>query len=252
MPRMPPSRRLRLLLLATSLALFSSPSIFAQQLPKSESYTIESASSYGFLRDCARCCFADNALVCFTRSNFLTNVVGCTINSCLCSRSDISTAALEHISSCVSFSCSGASGDISVGQKVFNEYCDSYLGIADAGPVTSGSGSSNDGPAPATVTVTVPQTTITATLRTATVGGGTTITSFITTTLPGGPLAATSALIVTAAGGLKSSDKVGLGVGLGIGLPVLALAVVFGYAWSRQRANAYPPHIPAHTDQIQG
>ncbi|KAK6336136.1 hypothetical protein TWF696_001703 [Orbilia brochopaga] len=248
---MPPSA-IRLLLLVLS-ALFLSPRTHAQQaLPKTESYTIESVSSYAFLRSCARCCFGGTAL-CFTASNILTNAVGCTINSCLCSRSDISTAALDHISSCVNLSCSGAGGDISVGQKVFNEYCDSYLGVANAGPVTDDSGSSSRGPPAGTVTVTVPLTTVTTTLRTATVDGGTTITSFIATNLENGQPAATSTVIVTAAGGLNSSDKVGLGVGLGIGLPILALAVVFGFAWARQRAVAYPPDIPGpHMDQIQG
>ncbi|KAF3920481.1 hypothetical protein ABW20_dc0106695 [Dactylellina cionopaga] len=245
------------LVLALKCLLFALNASAQADIPESESYTISSAPGYNLLRTCGLCCLGTVQFECFFANSYLTNAIGCTANSCLCSRADVSTLALNYISTCVKEACSN-SGDISEYQTVFGNYCSGYLG-RDA-PVSSEGSITASGPSggnTVTVTSAAPASTVTrtatATERTTIVQTIKSVVSVITvaSTLADGSVTSftstTTMLVATvtvqAPSGLKSSDKVGLGVGLGIGIPLLAAVLVFGCILVRRPSAPRPPIV---------
>ncbi|KAK6504401.1 hypothetical protein TWF506_002600 [Arthrobotrys conoides] len=224
---------------------------FAQQIPDRESVTFGEAPDFGAVRDCAVCCF-ERQLGCYYQ-NQITAVVGCSLNSCLCSRSDIRTIVTSYLQSCVSRSCSAVSGDVSVALSVFGGYCDRYIAAGvDAGATTTdGDRGGGGGVSPETVTETrtIPLSTLTTTLEIATVQvAATTITVTPDERLPGNQPSNTVTVTVGSSGGLSESAKIGLGVGLGIGIPIFAVSAFLAYRFTR--ALAAPPEMPPQP--IQG
>ncbi|KAK6343085.1 hypothetical protein TWF718_008459 [Orbilia javanica] len=232
-----------------SLLLATLPSIrvVAQQIPQRESVTFGSASDFGAVRSCAVCCF-EKRLGCYLQQE-ITLAVGCSVNSCICSRTDIQAIITSHLRTCVSSACSGVSGDVSVALSVFSGYCENY--IADGSPVdTTPTDGDGGGVPPETVTATrtIPLSTLTTTLEIATVEvPATTITVLPDSRLPDNRPSDTVTVTVGSSSGLSESAKIGLGVGLGIGIPIFAISAFMAYRFTR--ALATPPEMP---QAIQG
>ncbi|EPS37542.1 hypothetical protein H072_8796 [Dactylellina haptotyla CBS 200.50] len=225
-----------------SIIILINPTAVAQDpIPVIESYKITNALSYNYLRTCGLCCLGVG--FCYDAQR-LTNVLACTVNSCLCRRADISTSALSYISSCVNSACSANQEDVNQYQGVYQNYCASYLGEAvpsgtDAATTVVGGGG-------ATVTQAAPASTVTKTDL-----GTVTSMAVLTSTLPDGSVtsftSAQTILVVTATANpstaANSTTKVAIGIGLGIGIPILAAIIIFGLILVRRQRNPEMPII---------
>ncbi|EGX49451.1 hypothetical protein AOL_s00078g484 [Orbilia oligospora ATCC 24927] len=233
------------LLLAT-LTLPSIRVVAQQVIPDRESVKFGEASDFGAIRDCAVCCF-EKQLGCYMGAE-ITRAVGCSLNSCICSRTDIRLIITSHLQSCVSKSCSAVSGDVSVALSVFGGYCDRYVAAGVDAGTTPTDGGGEVSRETVTETRTIPLSTLTTTLEIATVRvAATTITVKPEERLPGSQPSDTVTVTVGSSGGLSESAKIGLGVGLGIGIPIFAVSAFLAYRFTR--ALTAPPEMP---QPIQG
>ncbi|KAF3927993.1 hypothetical protein AA313_de0200281 [Arthrobotrys entomopaga] len=244
----------------TVLWSLSSPFLLRQAvsaqeaIPQSESYTIESALSYNYLRTCGYCCLGIG--LCYPGER-LTNVVACTLNSCLCRRADISTSALNYISSCVNSACSADKDDISQYQQVFENYCSAYLGDIPSqtdAATTGDSGITNN------VTPAAPASTVTETERTTIIQSNQSLTSVATiaSTLPNSVLTSftsvqtvlVTTVTATPPQNANSTNKIALGIGLGVGIPLLVAVIVIGALLLRRRSYVNPIIVGGNQDQM--
>ncbi|KAK6335816.1 hypothetical protein TWF730_003193 [Orbilia blumenaviensis] len=222
--------------------------IAAQRIPESETVLFGSATDFAAVRDCGVCCFEYRAGLGCDFGSQIVRAVGCTVNSCICSRSDVRAIVTTHLQSCISKGCSGGSGDVSVALSVFGGYCNSYLGVeAGTTPAESDGGTS---PETVTETRTIPLSTLTTAVGTTTVQiAATTITVFRDGSTPNDVGSNTVTVTAGPSGGLSEPAKIGLGVGIGIGIPIVAILGFIAYKFST--ALTAPPEMP-HAQPIQG
>ncbi|KAK6505784.1 hypothetical protein TWF481_007676 [Arthrobotrys musiformis] len=233
-------------ILTSLLAVILAIRVVAQQIPDRESVKFSEASDFGAIRSCAVCCF-EKRLGCYY-DNQITSVVGCTLNSCICSRTDVRSIVTSHLQSCVSRGCSAVSGDVSVALSVFGGYCDSYVAAGSEVGASPTDGNGGGSPETVTETRTIPLSTLTTAVETATIEvAATTITVFPDGSLPNNKASGTVTVTVGSSSGLSDSAKIGLGVGLGIGIPVFAISAYIAYRFTR--VLAAPPEMP---QPIQG
>ncbi|KAK6532712.1 hypothetical protein TWF281_006890 [Arthrobotrys megalospora] len=230
------------------LATLPAIRVAAQAPPDGETITFNSISNFAAVRNCATCCFGAYVGCYFNLE--ITKVVGCSLNSCICSRTDIRSIITTHLQSCVSKGCSAVSGDVSIALSVFNAYCEDYFGANNAGATPTDGDGSISGVSPVTVTETqmIPLSTLTTTLEIATVQvAATTITVFPDQNSPNNKDSASTVTVIVASSGLSDDKKIGLGVGLGIGIPLVAALLFVAYRFSK--ALTAPPEMP---QPIQG
>ncbi|TGJ64841.1 hypothetical protein EYR41_010874 [Orbilia oligospora] len=243
--------------------------VTAQVVPPdtdNESINFGSASdfqSFVSTSSCAICCFQRYPNGRCTGFNQLTNVVDCSVNSCLCD-GNIRSRATDHLSTCVEFSCFEDTRGIPGAISVFDGYCSQYL-ANDRGGVT-GTSEGSGAVAPETVTVvetrTVPVRTTESSATSTAENETITITTFVTpsneasneetekntVTITTTATTAASTNASTGGGGrLSESGKIGVGLGIGIGVPILAILVYLAYRFVR-----WPPAAPEMSEPIQG